>query len=80
MSHEEIGVGDKFSGVFRPKALDTLKPDVVQHIGKTIHVHAGWVVEEGPYAGQWAFVVEDRDICIGWVPREDIEGMARVSR
>jgi hypothetical protein len=65
---------------FNPTRTDDLQPGVADSIGLRCQWQAVWVIEEGPYAGQWAYSPwkdEQGQYIVGlpfaWVPREDLE-------
>lgn len=60
---------------FTPKRLDDLKPEAKHFIGKAGVFQAGWIIEEGPYKGQWAMLPDletSRRFHVGWVPEDDL--------
>jgi len=62
---------------FQPKVLHTLKPGCAPWIGKQGQWLASWIIEDGPYAGQWAMGIDIRDdtwrgFPAAWVPEEDL--------
>jgi hypothetical protein len=71
----------KVRAVFRPRHLDTLRPDAVQYIGQEFEWLVAWKIDEedgGPYAGEWAMTTAYRNdgaahINFGWVPSGDLE-------
>lgn len=50
---------ERVRAVFRPQRTDDLQYGGEKHIGKTYTFEACWVIDEGPYEGQWAFVPVD---------------------
>lgn len=62
---------DQVDAVFRPKDLTTLKPDAAVLVGKRFVFRALWLIDEGPYSGQWA-LMPDSKWTSGWVPEEDL--------
>lgn len=78
---------DRVLGVFEPKRTDDLQNDAAQHIGKLYTWRAMWVIEDGPYEGEWAMGVDrmrvDRfspEIKFAWVPESDIRIVGAVER
>lgn len=71
---------DKVFAEFRPKRLDTLKPEAREVIGLKCLWEALWIIEEGesePYTGQWAMrplVKPPPDFA--WAPEEDLRILA----
>ncbi len=60
---------------FTPKRLDTLRPEAVEHIGKTLQWRAQWYIEDEDstyYGGQVAWLPADYNDWFGWVPDEDL--------
>ena len=45
---------DKVTAVYRPLRIDDLRPGVAEWIGHSFEWEAMWVIEDGPYEGQWA--------------------------
>lgn len=48
---------EKVTAHFTPKRLDDLKMGARQFIGEIAEFRALWIIEEGPYEGQWAMEV-----------------------
>lgn len=64
--------GDRVRARFQPADRTTLKPEMVMLIGHTAEFDAGWLVDAGPYKGQWAMVSEFLRPAI-WAPLCDLE-------
>jgi hypothetical protein len=76
---------DKQTAEFRPARVDDLVPGAADWIGRTLTWQATNVIEEGPYAGQWAwqpishYADGSEPPPFAWVPDEDlVTGRARV--
>lgn len=69
----DICLGDKISAIFRPKRIETLRPDAFPFVGKRAIFRASFTLEEeeGSYGGQMTFEAP-REWNIGWVPAEDL--------
>ena len=66
----------KIKGIFKPKNKETLLDDAIPFVGKPLKFVAMWILDDGPYEGQWAFqprTMDDKRVPMGWVPQEDIE-------
>ena len=69
---------DRFRATFEPVRTDDLTPRSVDWIGWTGVWQAAWVIEEGPYEGQFACTVYDRGPdspqadAFAWVPECDL--------
>lgn len=60
---------DKINAVFRPKRTDDLQPGCEEFVGRSGEFQAVWVIEDGPYEGQFAM----------WVPKDwNFEGFPAV--
>lgn len=61
--------------VFKPMRTDDLHQKMVPFIGKSSTFMAAWVIEDGPYKGQWAM----QNLNFDWppypVPECDLEIM-----
>lgn len=61
---------DQVEAVFRPNNVDDLRDEIRQHVGQKFTWRASWVIEDGPYAGQWAMVPDNY---LGfWAPECDL--------
>lgn len=47
---------DRITATFTPRRTDDLKPGAHAFIGTTIEWEVAWIIEEGPYEGEWAMV------------------------
>jgi hypothetical protein len=69
---------DKFTAVFSPARRDDLQDGAAALIGKRLSYQAAWIIEDGPYAGQWAcsvlngLVAGDRSWSFAWAPLSDL--------
>jgi len=58
---------------FEPKRRDNLRPAAVASIGLETTWRAMYVMDEGEYEGQMAFITQDPAINVGgWVPECDL--------
>ena len=60
---------------FTPQRIDDLQDDARDHVGKVYDWCASWIIEGGPYDGQWAMAPRPKDSVwpsIGWVPECDL--------
>lgn len=65
---------ERITAIFKPKKLETLKPEVLKDIGWIGEWQAVWIIENGEYIGQWAFSpINKNNYTFGWVPEEDLE-------
>lgn len=66
---------DEVDATFAPTRRDNLKPDVEDFIGRRLRWRAMWIIEDGPYEGQIAWMpVHAHEFAPGvaWVPTEDL--------
>lgn len=66
---------DVVLATFAPKRTDNLVVGLSPFIGERLHFQAGYLLEEGPYAGEWAmapFVNEWKTFPTAWVPLSDL--------
>lgn len=65
---------EQFRGVFLPRNVDNLTPSAQALIGKELTWLPAWIIEEGPYQGQWALqMVDPVPAPFGWAPEEDVK-------
>lgn len=70
---------DKIQATFRPVRTDTLASSAKAWIGWTGEWTVQWIIEDGPYTGQWSLnnwyptVGIDTRLPMGWVPESDLE-------
>jgi hypothetical protein len=64
---------DTVRAVFKPKRIDDLRTDAVECIGQVAVWYEAWVIEDGPYEGQRAFIAEQPRLPMGWVPESDLD-------
>lgn len=62
----------KVIAVFTPKRTDDLQESLETYIGKKFEFMAAWIIEDGTYAGQWAFT-GDMQFSPEWVPECDLD-------
>ena len=71
---------DVVTATFRPKDLDTLRPSLEKWIGWRGEFQAVWMIEEGPYEGDFAMMPVSGPPYYGgplgfyWVPESDLQG------
>ncbi len=67
---------DCVMATYQPARRDDLKPGVAEWIGLYGEWCAAWIIDDGPYAGQYAMAVPDLAIGLrlpfGWVPECDL--------
>ena len=67
---------DVVEATFSPPRTDDLRHEAEVCVGKRYQWMADWLVEEGPYEGQWAMTpyplapMDDRKFA--WVPESDL--------
>lgn len=63
-----------FVAVFAPKRTDDLRYGSERWIGRMHEWRRLWIIEDGPYAGQWACEAADRSLLtpFAWVPECDL--------
>lgn len=83
---EEYEQFDVITATYLPQKMTDLKPWAALWVGTRMKWKAAWLVDEGTYAGQWAFrpmtAVEndDRDLVLppfGWAPQCDLVDVVR---
>jgi hypothetical protein len=65
---------DRVVATLRPVRTDDLRPGIAAYVGITLEWEALWVIEEGPYKGQWA--IQPSDMArwpFRWFPQCDLE-------
>lgn len=75
---------DLVTATFSPKKTDDLKPGVADWIERWLVWQASWVIDDGPYEGQMAFLphadpYSPREY-LGWVPECDLKDIVLKSR
>lgn len=76
---------DKITATFQPQRTDDLKHGIAEWIGYRGIMQAMWIIEEGPYAGQWVFgpALEEMKkpdyVCVpwGWIAESDLVDVER---
>ena len=64
---------DKVLATFSPRRVDDLRDEAPAAIGLRGVFAAAWLIEEGPYRGQWAMSPNDFErFRFGWVPLCDL--------
>ena len=73
---DDLGDFAQFTAVFSPARIDDLKPGAAELIGKRLRWSKGWIIEDGPYAHQWACpLIEDSGAWsapFAWAPECDL--------
>lgn len=69
---------DRILATFQPTRADDLHNGAREYVGWRGAWEAQWVIEDGPYAGQWAMLPVDRSVSFGWVPLADLAALADV--
>ena len=74
MTNDEIQHLDNYRARLEPARRDDLKPEVEKFIGRDLLWQACWVIEHGPYEGQWAMqLLTVKYEGFLWVPFCDLE-------
>jgi hypothetical protein len=60
------------SGSFEPRRVDDLVPAALEWIHRTLRWQAVFVIEEGEYAGEWAWAPLATNAPFAWVPARDV--------
>lgn len=69
---------DRVTATFAPANMLTLKPDAAKHIGQRFEWMAAWIIEGGPYDGQFAMQVQTIPCpSFAWAPLCDLEVIAQ---
>jgi hypothetical protein len=59
---------------FRPRRTDDLRAEAEPLIGWRGRWQAGWIIDEGPYAGEWHMAVVDPvPLPFAWAPSGDLD-------
>lgn len=65
---------DKIEAAYQPRRTDDLVDGAAEWIGKTTTWQASWIIEHGPYAGDWAMGAVGRECPpFAWAPLCDLE-------
>jgi hypothetical protein len=69
----------RVTATYRPRRTDDLKTDTQRWIGYRGVWQAYWLIEDGPYAGEWAMLPDRPDVSPVpldgyWVPSGDLAG------
>jgi hypothetical protein len=65
----------RVEATFHPRRTDDLRPGADAWIGWRGHWQALWVIEVGPYAGEWAMAMDEEGVELppfAWVPSGDL--------
>lgn len=72
---------EEIEGDFMPRRRDDLRDSARPCIGQRVAFYAGWIIEAGPYQGQWAMVPRAPISGLGtWVPRCDLLNVVTTRR
>jgi hypothetical protein len=66
---------DQVVATFTPTRVDDLSTYALPWVGVTTKWSAGWLIDEGPYSGQFAMIpmnTPDGLAPMGWVPGSDL--------
>lgn len=64
---------ESFEAVFSPRVVSDLQPGADLLVGERCEWQASWIIEDGPYAGEWACaLVSPRPAPFAWVPESDL--------
>ena len=55
--------------IFKPRRIEDLKHGYEKLLHKTLTLQYGWIIEEGMYTGQIAFLNAGLEKVHGWIPR-----------
>ena len=61
---------------FKPMRTDDLVPGAFEWVGRKTRWQAAWILEDGPYEGDWAMTPHGDDrlsAVFAWVPLRDLE-------
>ncbi len=76
MTAEAYRQHDEVMATFSPARRDDLRPETERWVGHRGKWYAGWVIEEGQFAGQlaWFLTLVDGELppFRWWVPTEDL--------
>jgi len=61
-----------FTATFTPTRTDDLRGMARPNVGVTLDWTRYWLIEDGPYKGQWACLPTHSDESFGWVPECDL--------
>lgn len=72
---------DIFEATFQPSRTDDLCDGGEEWIGRRLEWQAAYILEDGPYAGEWAFTpLCDEPAPFAWAPARDLTSPERVFR
>lgn len=64
---------EQVQATFAPARIDDLRSGLAESIGCRTTWQAAWMIEDGPYTGQWAMMpLPPGDLVVGWVPECDL--------
>jgi hypothetical protein len=69
---------DEVEATFAPQRTDDLKPGCETWIGRRARWAAEWIIEDGPYQGQWAMVQHETGAPMAWSPLCDLADVVPV--
>lgn len=73
---------EKFDAAFEPVRLDDLRDDASAWFGRVLTWQRMWLIENGPYEGQWACSAYDgksfAQTPFAWVPECDLRATLTV--
>lgn len=72
----DIQQHDTITATFAPRRTDDLS-EIAPPVGWRGSFYVGWMIEDGPYAGEWACL--PRVSGPGWVPSGDLRDILSVS-
>lgn len=69
-----VHTGSVFMATFAPIHVNDLRSGAAALIGRSGYFEALWVIDDGPYSGQWAFRFPPGWITQAvWAPEEDLQ-------
>jgi len=63
---------DYFTAFFEPQRTDDLVDGAEQWIGSLLRWQAAYLIEDGPYEGEWACTAWDAKTPFAWAPFSDL--------
>ena len=71
---------DQVDATYLPRRMTDLKPWAAAWVSKRCTWYAAWEIEDGEYAGQWAFIpmgTNSDTPVFGWAPMCDLADVVR---
>jgi hypothetical protein len=65
---------ETITAAYRPLRTDDLSPEAARFVGQVSEWQAAWIIETGPYSGQWAMACRGGpDWPFAWAPLCDLQ-------